>query len=64
MQQPSKALTAYQKALELDPSNGEALDGYRACTTQLNSNPEEVSISFLIYHCFVKLISFKINDLS
>ncbi|KAJ0175854.1 hypothetical protein K1T71_009013 [Dendrolimus kikuchii] len=42
MQQPSKALTAYQKALELDPSNGEALEGYRACTTQLNSNPEEV----------------------
>lgn len=42
MQQHSKALTAYQKALELDPSNGEALEGYRACSTQLNSNPEEV----------------------
>ncbi|XP_063618304.1 stress-induced-phosphoprotein 1 [Cydia splendana] len=42
MQQPSKALTAYQKALELDPSNAEALEGYRACSTQLNSNPEEV----------------------
>ncbi|XP_052755021.1 stress-induced-phosphoprotein 1 [Galleria mellonella] len=42
MQQPSKALSAYQKALELDPSNAEALDGYRACSTQLNSNPEEV----------------------
>ncbi|XP_026732808.1 stress-induced-phosphoprotein 1 [Trichoplusia ni] len=42
MQQHSKALTAYQKALELDPSNQEALEGYRACSTQLNSNPEEV----------------------
>lgn len=42
MQQPSKALTAYQKALELDPSNAEALEGYRSCSTQLNSNPEEV----------------------
>ncbi|XP_059055455.1 stress-induced-phosphoprotein 1 [Achroia grisella] len=42
MQQPSKALSAYQKALELDPSNAEALEGYRACSTQLNSNPEEV----------------------
>lgn len=42
MQQHSKALNAYQKALELDPSNAEALEGYRACSTQLNSNPEEV----------------------
>lgn len=42
MQQHSKALTAYQKALELDPSNAEALEGYRACSTQLHSNPEEV----------------------
>ncbi|GBO98647.1 hypothetical protein EVAR_180_1 [Eumeta japonica] len=42
MQQPSKALSAYQKALELDPSNAEALEGYRTCSTQLHSNPEEV----------------------
>ncbi|KAL4710670.1 hypothetical protein ACJJTC_003306 [Scirpophaga incertulas] len=42
MQQPAKAQTAYQKALELDPNNAEALEGYRTCSTQLNSNPEEV----------------------
>ncbi|CAG9785852.1 unnamed protein product [Diatraea saccharalis] len=42
MQQHAKAQNAYQKALELDPSNAEALEGYRACSTQLNSNPEEV----------------------
>lgn len=42
MQQPSKALAAYQKALEIDPTNGEALDGYRACTMAVHSNPEEV----------------------
>ncbi|CAH0775335.1 unnamed protein product [Bemisia tabaci] len=42
MQQHGKALDAYQKALELDPSNAEALDGYRQCTVAVNSNPEEV----------------------
>jgi len=42
MQQPSKALQSYQKALELDPQNAEALEGYRACSISVNSNPEEV----------------------
>lgn len=42
MQQQSKALNAYQKALELDPQNAEALEGYRACATSVHSNPEEV----------------------
>lgn len=42
MQQPSKALSAYQKALELDPSNAEALDGYRQCSMTVHSNPAEV----------------------
>lgn len=65
MQQPSKALSAYQKALEMEPSNAvrthafvvfiyylfdingrcnlqEALEGYKACSISVNSNPEEV----------------------
>lgn len=42
MQQQRKALTAYQKALELDPSNKEALEGYRSCAVSVSSNPEEV----------------------
>lgn len=42
MQQPSKAFTAYQKALDIDPTNAEALDGYRQCSIAVNSNPEEV----------------------
>ncbi|XP_078037049.1 stress-induced phosphoprotein 1 [Augochlora pura] len=42
MQQQRKALTAYQKALDLDPSNSEALEGYRSCAVSVSSNPEEV----------------------
>lgn len=42
MQQASKAITAYQKALELDPANAEALEGYRSCSMQVHSNPQEV----------------------
>jgi Flp pilus assembly protein TadD len=42
MQNSSQALTAYQKALEIDPTNSEANDGYRACTMAVHSNPEEV----------------------
>lgn len=41
MQQPSKALSAYQKAMELDPSNSEAIDGYRQCSMAVHSNPQE-----------------------
>lgn len=42
MQQQGKALTAYQKAVELDPQNSEALEGYRSCAVSASSNPEEV----------------------
>ncbi|KAL6260272.1 hypothetical protein P5V15_007804 [Pogonomyrmex californicus] len=42
MQQQGKALTAYQKALELDSQNSEALEGYRSCAVSASSNPEEV----------------------
>lgn len=42
MQQPGKALTVYQKAMELDPSNAEALEGYRQCSMAVHSNPAEV----------------------
>lgn len=42
LKQQGKALTAFQKALELDPSNAEALEGYRSCTVAVSSNPEEV----------------------
>ncbi|XP_055298215.1 stress-induced-phosphoprotein 1 [Sitodiplosis mosellana] len=42
MQEPSKALSAYQKALELDASNAEALEGYRQCSMAVHSNPAEI----------------------
>lgn len=42
MQQQSKAASAYQKALEIDPNNAEALDGYRTCTVACHNNPQEV----------------------
>nr|XP_023029181.1 stress-induced-phosphoprotein 1 [Leptinotarsa decemlineata] len=45
MQQASKAIVAFQKALDLDPSNAEALQGYRACTIEnanLDGDPEKI----------------------
>lgn len=42
MQNPSKASAAYQKALELDPNNAEALDGYRQCSMSFHRDPKEV----------------------
>lgn len=42
LKEHSKASSAFQKALDLDPNNQEALDGYRKCITASSSNPEEV----------------------
>ncbi|XP_030762728.1 stress-induced-phosphoprotein 1 [Sitophilus oryzae] len=45
MQQPSKAISAFQKALEIDPNNAEALQGYRACAMEnanLDGDPEKI----------------------
>lgn len=45
MQQQSKAISAFQKALELDPNNAEALQGYRSCTIEnanLDGDPEKI----------------------
>lgn len=45
MQQSSKAISAFQKALEIDPNNAEALQGYRACTIEsanLDGDPEKI----------------------
>lgn len=43
MQQPSKAIAAYQAALELDPQNNEALEGFRNCRmSTINADSKEV----------------------
>ncbi|XP_034949573.1 stress-induced-phosphoprotein 1 [Chelonus insularis] len=42
MQQHRKALKDYQTALQLDPYNAEASEGYRSCSVYFDSNPEEV----------------------
>jgi len=42
MQDASKAMSAYQKALEIDPNNAEAMEGYRQTMTAVHSNPEEM----------------------
>lgn len=45
MQQPSKAIGAFQKALEIDPNNAEAINGYRTCSIENASgsgDPEKI----------------------
>ena len=42
MGQTSKAMAAYEKALEIDPNCSEALEGYKNCSISSNSDPEEV----------------------
>lgn len=41
MQKTNKAMSAYRKALEIDPNNAEALDGYRQCAVSIQSKPSE-----------------------
>jgi len=42
LKEPTKALQAYQKAMDLDPNCQEAIDGYRKCLLASSSDPEEV----------------------
>lgn len=45
MQQASKAIAAFQKALEIDPNNAEAIQGYRQCTLEsagVGGDPEKI----------------------
>ncbi|KAJ3644368.1 hypothetical protein Zmor_027033 [Zophobas morio] len=45
MQQPSKAIAAFQKALEIDQNNAEAISGYRTCSIENASgsgDPEKI----------------------
>jgi len=41
MQDAGKAMTAYEKALEVDPNNAEASEGFRQTMMAVHSNPEE-----------------------
>lgn len=41
LKEKSKAMSAYAKALELDPTCQEAIDGYRQCAMETSMNPEE-----------------------
>ena len=42
MGQTSRAMSAYEKALEIDSNCSEAIEGYKNCSIQTNSDPEEV----------------------
>lgn len=42
MKEPTKASVAYQKALEIDSNNAEALDGYRKALMQESDDPETI----------------------
>jgi stress-induced-phosphoprotein 1 len=41
LKEKAKAMSAYAKALELDPTCSEAIDGYRQCAHDASMNPEE-----------------------
>jgi len=42
MQEHSKAVVAYEKALEIDSTNSEAIEGYQQASLAVHSNPEEI----------------------
>lgn len=42
MKDSGKAMSAFSKAIELEPTCQEAIDGYRQCAVESSSNPEEV----------------------
>ncbi|GAB6026107.1 Stress-induced-phosphoprotein 1 [Chamberlinius hualienensis] len=42
LKEPSRAMQAYQKALDLDDKCQEAIDGFRRCSMATSSDPEEV----------------------
>jgi len=42
MSQTSKAMAAYEKALEIDSNCSEAIEGYKSCSISNNADPEEV----------------------
>lgn len=48
MGQPSKALSAYKKASELDPNCSEAIEGYKSCTIQASLPSKH---PFVCLHC-------------
>ena len=41
MGRASKAISVYEKALELDPNCAEAMEGYKNCSIQSHADPEE-----------------------
>merc|ERR1712117_760836 len=41
MGQSSKAISAYEKVLEMDPNCSEAVEGYKNCSIQSHNDPEE-----------------------
>lgn len=42
MQKSAKAIASFQKTLDLDPSNSEALSGYRSCAADGANDPQQV----------------------